>query len=515
MVTIFRDKKRNFGFLLSLSAQVICMVTLAALLTSCGNNEGYSYTVRGTVTGMVGGGLVLQNNGTDDQTVAANGAFVFGRAIPTGGNYSVTIKTLPPAISQTCVVLNGTGAIQTAPINSVVINCVAPPPRLVVNPLGTFAYASNFQTGNVSAFAIDSVTGNLIPAPLSPIPAGTNPNSVTIDPSGNFVYVANLNSNDISGYTIDPVTGDLAPVPLSPFAAGTTPYTVAIIPSTAVSPALAGKIAYVPNVNSNNISAYLINPTGSLTELVGVGSPFAAGANPSAITVDPTGSFAYVSNTGSSTISVYAIDQATGALVAGTPAITGVNPTVLAIDPLTKFAYVANTGSNSISFYVIDPLSGNLTTGLPAAAGVTPNALTMVPTGKFAYSAGYDSNIVAVYIIDQTAGTLTAGTTVLAGTNPYGFSIIPATAALSGQYAYVPNFTSNNISVYAIDQTTGALNVGTAVAAGTKPYAFTIAPTGLFAYALNAGSNNISVYIISQTTGALDPGTPPVVVPLP
>ncbi|MCK7466825.1 MAG: lactonase family protein [Desulfosudis oleivorans] len=94
-----------------------------------------------------------------------------------------------------------------------------------------------------------------------------------------------------------------------------------------------------------------------------------------------------------------------------------------------------------------------------------------------------------------------------AGTNPASVTIIPSTAALSGKFAYVANRSSNTISVYAIDQTTGALTAGTAVATGTNPDSVTIDPSGRFAYAANYNSNTISVYTIDQITGDLIAGT--------
>ena len=65
-------------------------------------------------------------------------------------------------------------------------------------------------------------------------------------------------------------------------------------------------------------------------------------------------------------------------------------------------------------------------TGDPTAVS-TPVVWLMVyteilldPTGKFAYAANYTSNNVSVYTIDQTSGVLTAvGTAVAAGTGPY------------------------------------------------------------------------------------------------
>ena len=93
-------------------------------------------------------------------------------------------------------------------------------------------------------------------------------------------------------------------------------------------------------------------------------------------------------------------------------------------------------------------------------------AKSLVP--KFAYVANYTSNDVSVYTINQATGALTAGTSVAAGTNPFSVTVDP-----TGKFAYVANNGSNNVSVYTINQTTGALTAGTAVAAGANPYCVT------------------------------------------
>jgi hypothetical protein len=81
-----------------------------------------SYKVGGNVVGLVGSGLVLQNNGGDDLAVSSD-TFAFGTPIPSGGAYSVTIKTQPQG--QTCSVGGGTGSIVSGDVDTVVINCLA------------------------------------------------------------------------------------------------------------------------------------------------------------------------------------------------------------------------------------------------------------------------------------------------------------------------------------------------------------------------------------------------------
>jgi hypothetical protein len=61
-------------------------------------------TVGGTVTGLAGTGLVLQNNGGGDLMVTANGAFTFSSQYPAGNTYDVTVSKQPTGPSQKCVV---------------------------------------------------------------------------------------------------------------------------------------------------------------------------------------------------------------------------------------------------------------------------------------------------------------------------------------------------------------------------------------------------------------------------
>ncbi len=66
-----------------------------------------NYTIGGQVTGLVGSGLVLQDNGADNLAIGANGAFTFAATVTSA--YNVTIKTQPSNPTQTCTVTNGTG----------------------------------------------------------------------------------------------------------------------------------------------------------------------------------------------------------------------------------------------------------------------------------------------------------------------------------------------------------------------------------------------------------------------
>lgn len=84
-----------------------------------------SFTIGGAIAGLTGNGLVLQNNGANDLTIAAGAtSFTFPGTVPTGSGYAVTVKSQPANPSQTCTVANGTGTA-TANVTSVVVSCAA------------------------------------------------------------------------------------------------------------------------------------------------------------------------------------------------------------------------------------------------------------------------------------------------------------------------------------------------------------------------------------------------------
>jgi len=82
-----------------------------------------TFTVGGSVSGLAGSGLVLQNNGGDDLPVAASGNFAFATTLASGAAFNVTIKTQPLSPTQTCTVTQPTGTVGTANITNVAVTC--------------------------------------------------------------------------------------------------------------------------------------------------------------------------------------------------------------------------------------------------------------------------------------------------------------------------------------------------------------------------------------------------------
>jgi len=208
--------------------------------------------------------------------------------------------------------------------------------------------------------------------------------------------------------------------------------------------------------------------TGVLTSIGEIG----AGWYPDSVVVHPSGKFAYVANYGDGlggtpgSVSMYRIN-ADGALSStGTIAEAYPGATSVAVHPSGKFAYVASARFNdTISTYTIDATTGALTsTGRIDGANGGTTSVAVHPSGKFAYMtnadispgvfAGGSSNTISIYTIDATTGALTSTGTIPAGTLPKSVTVDP-----SGKFAYVANNFSNSISMYTIDATTGALTL--------------------------------------------------------
>jgi uncharacterized delta-60 repeat protein len=111
------------------------------------------FAVGGTVSGLVGGGLVLQNS--SDRLTPGNGAFTFPTLVRVGRSYNVRVATQPAAPAQVCSVANGSGRIVDADVTNVMVDCVTPPPNLALDPgFGDGGKATVGLTGEGRAVAL-------------------------------------------------------------------------------------------------------------------------------------------------------------------------------------------------------------------------------------------------------------------------------------------------------------------------------------------------------------------------
>jgi 6-phosphogluconolactonase (cycloisomerase 2 family) len=436
---------------------MVAAANVTNVSVACGNG----YTVGGTVSGLVGSGLVLQISApgyggypydvSPPLPINSNGPFTFDFVSP--GNTSGTFVRIghghqPASPTQFCVVNNGRISVQAANVTDVAVVC------------SQFSSVANAGDNTVSAYTVDATSGALA-AVGTPVATGTSPHAIVGTQDKKYVFVGNEGSNDISAFAVNSASGALTAVPGSPFAAGTNPKALALY----------GTYLYVANAGSDTVSAFAVDTSsGSLTPL----SPatFATGKGPSSIAVDLNGQSIYVANNGgSNNVSAFSVDPQTGILtpVAGSPFPAGANPLSLALGAMGKFLFTANPDAtnSSISGFNVDTNSGALTplSGSPFPLAVSHHIATD-RTGAYLYvTAGTG---VVGYGIDGTTGMLTplSGFPVVTGTDAYSVTLDPA-----NQFLYVANDGAANVAGYRLDHATGGLTIlpGSPFAAGALP----------------------------------------------
>jgi hypothetical protein len=108
---------------------VLCALAVALLLASCGGGGSApaggasSYTIGGTVSGLAGTGLVLQNNSGNNLAISADGAFTFTAPIASGSPYAVTVLTQPTNLSQSCTIGSASGTVSGSNVSNVAVTC--------------------------------------------------------------------------------------------------------------------------------------------------------------------------------------------------------------------------------------------------------------------------------------------------------------------------------------------------------------------------------------------------------
>ena len=385
-----------------------------------------------------------------------------------------------------------------------------------VFPLSRFAYATASGSGRIFTLAADPASGRLLYTGYA-LAESSNPSSVALHSSGQFAYVLNQQtSGSVSMFKVDTSDGALTLIaPAMP--AGDTPSAIALDPP--------GRFAYVANLNSGTISMFAIEATTGLLTPIGTGT-VAAGAQPDSIALDPLGKFVFVANRGSSNISMFSVNATGGALSpigAGTVTSGGFNPSAVVVDPSGRFAYVAHADGTVVMFK-IDAVTGALAAGSAASAGKSPSSIAIDPTGRFAYVGNFGSNDVSAFAINNSTGALTSlGATVPAGQGPRTVVVDP-----SGSFVYVGNGNGTEVSIYSVNNLSGALTqvdtlpargnpASLALAQGTSP----VTRNGKFLYVVNdtvamdGTGGEVWMYTIDPSSGALTSTNPPFVAASP
>jgi YVTN family beta-propeller protein len=193
------------------------------------------------------------------------------------------------------------------------------PRALVIDPRGKFVYVGNAQSSTVSIFQIDARTGTL--QNITAVGAGDFPLAIAITRDGKYLYVLNM-FGTVSAFAVDSVTGELLAVPGSPFGGAGTSNSMVVDPP--------GKRLYAGDVSA--VVAYRIFDSKGTLQLLRQ-SPFAGVSDALGLSFDLADSFLYVANTSDNTVSGFQADKTTGnlRLLSDSPYPAGTNPTSVTV----------------------------------------------------------------------------------------------------------------------------------------------------------------------------------------
>ena len=109
---------------LSAAAMLACGLSACKSAATDGENpQGQNLVIEGTISGLLGSGFVLQNNGGSDLTIVLPASNFLFTGIAEKSSYNITVKTQPTAPAQICTVSNGSGSIKFDAIRNVAIAC--------------------------------------------------------------------------------------------------------------------------------------------------------------------------------------------------------------------------------------------------------------------------------------------------------------------------------------------------------------------------------------------------------
>ncbi len=328
---------------------------------------------------------------------------------------------------------------------------------------------------------------------VATIGVGYNPAGIAVTPDNLFAYVANNNDNTIPGgdtVSVLNLTTNSVVTTISD-ASFNQPYTITINST--------GTKAYVTNSNSTTISIINI----ATNTVIGTIGGF---DGPSGMAITPDGNTAYVNNYGGpggvgsgngTTVSVVNLNSNT---IVDTITV-GLAPASLAITPDGAFVYVINyvDGNPGTGTTSVIRTSDNTVTGtIPGFSG--PFGIAITPNGSYAYVTNFGSNNFApvgttVSVIDLQSNSLVA--TIQLGTQPSGIAITP-----DGRFAYASNYNTLYLGAGFTDLTAGqgTVNIidtatnkvlGLVIIVGASPDAIAISPDGKYAYVTNYTSDNV------------------------
>lgn len=329
----------------------------------------------------------------------------------------------------------------------------------------TFAYVGNADSNSISVFKI-AENGEMIPVQTAAFtgvdkPGASTPLAITPD---HRVLIAGVPSQPYQAvsFAIDPKSGQLSHIGNGPLADSMAN----------IATDRAGKVLFSASYGGNKVALNPLAANGVVAEPKQV---IPTGLNAHAFLPSPDNRFVFATNLGSDQVLSFAFDAGTGSLTPSNPPAIKTpeksGPRHFVFHPNGKFVYLIHELNGDVAAYSYEAKSGawseiQRTTALPAGFSGKPWAadIHITPDGRFLYASERTTNTLTAYKVDVTSGKLTTIGSVPTEKQPRGFNIDP-----TGRYLAAVGELSDSMTVYAIDQSSGALSKLKSYATGKKP----------------------------------------------
>ncbi len=329
---------------------------------------------------------------------------------------------------------------------------------------GSIVYVSNAEDGDIGVHDLGS-DGSL--RMTARVPAGKGVMPLAVSPDHRRLYAA-IRSEPFAvlAYAIDRRSGALERIAAGR-AAASFPY---------ISTDRSGRFLFGASYGSNLVAVHPIEAEGRVGEAAQV---IPVGRNAHCILVDHTNRYAFVPTLGTDQVFQFVFDADNGRLTANTPPVlqlqAGSGPRHAVFSNDNRFLYALNELTGTVTVLALDAATGVLTQqgfesilpadstlrpGMPRGAAGTTSAgqaprntendiwasdLRLRPDGRFLYAAERTGSTLSVLRVDEASGRLEYVASVPTEKQPRGFAIDPA-----GELLVVAGERSDTLSAYAI-----------------------------------------------------------------